>query len=428
MTLLDYTYQLFKDIKEKGVSFSYTLNKKINELSLTNLEINSVKACLKGVINRYYYLKFELKKDLSIEDEELVDYLILGLSYVRYVNNVTVNDVIAFINESENEFVKNVDLEKLVLLYNSLKDVITPIPEKYENNFAKKVSILYSYPEWLVGMLKKHFGGKNTYKSIASSRRNTPINIVINPNSELFELNDPDFRKIEITDSSYEYISKTPLIENQLFKEKKIYVLDAMEELLVEELNPFQGDEVLVIAENKSMLVSTIALKMFNFGKVYYSCGNQESYFNCRKTLDLYNISTVTPFEGDISLVCTHAKEKSLDKVLVIPPNSEFGLIRRKPEILINFKQNSLDSLINNQKEYLLEASKFIKDDGLLIYAAPTLNIKETYNIVRLFIESNPDFEVEKEKMIFPHQYQTSGMYYAKIRKKIRLSEEINND
>ena len=241
----------------------------------------------------------------------------------------------------------------------SLENKVTPIPEKYESIFSKKVSIFYSYPEWLVGMMKKHFGGKNTFKSIASSRRNNPINVCINPACEVESLDENEFNKIAITSSGYEYVSKKPLIENQLFKDKKIYVMDAMETLLVDVLDPFQGEETLVIGENKSMLVTTIALKMYNLGKVYYSCKTPDSYFNARKTFDAYKVKNVIPFEGDISLVCTHAEENALDKVLVIPPNSEFGLIRRKPEIAINFNQSELDGLILTQKEYLKEAIYF---------------------------------------------------------------------
>lgn len=428
MTLLDYTYTLFRGIKEKEYSFSHALNKQIQLLSLTNLETNVVKACLKGVINRYYYLKFEIKKNYGNVEENVFDHLILGLSFVRYVSNISVDDVINFISESENEELKTLDLSKLKEVYLSLKDSVTPIPEKYENNFAKKLSILYSYPEWLVGMMKKHFGGKNTYKSIASSRRNSPINVIVNPNSELLSLNDEEnFKKIDVTSSSYEYLGKD-LLNNELFKQKKIYVLDAMEGLLVDILNPYQGDEVLVISDNKSMLVPTIALKMFNFGKIYHSCNSQDTYFYIRKVLDSYKLKNVIPFEGDISLCCTHAEYNSLDKVLVVPPSSEFGLIRRKPEITINFNQNELDGLIENETKYLLEASKFVKEEGTLVYAVPTLNIKESFNIVRLFLEENKEFVLEKEELIFPYSYQTTGIYYAKLIKRTHTLEEEDND
>ncbi len=423
MTLLDYTYTLFKGIKDKEYSFSQTLNKQVQLMSLSNLEINSIKACLKGVINRYYYLKFEIRNLYGNVNDNLIDYLILGLSYVRYVSNVNVDDVIEFIKESENEELKVLDLEKLYDTYFSLKDNVTPLPEKYENNFSKKLSIIYSYPEWLVGMMKKHFGGKNTYKSIASSRRNSPINVIINPNSDLVTINDDNYRKIELTSSSYEYIGKDNLINNKLFIQKKVYVLDSMEGLLVDIMNPYQGDEVLIISENKSLLSPTIGLKMFNFGKVYHSCNKQDTYFYIRKALDLYKIKNIIPFEGDISLICTHCQYNSLDKVLVVPPNSEFGLIRRKPEIAINFKQNDLDGLIENQSKYLLEASKFVKEEGILVYAVPTLNIKESYNIVRLFLEENKDFVLEKEELIFPYMYQTTGMYYAKMIKRNYILE-----
>ena len=424
MTLLDYTYELFRGVKEKEYSFSNALNKKIQEMSLTSLEVNTVKACLKGVINRYYYLKFEIRKAYGNVEDKIFDYLILGLSYVRYVGHVSVGDVINFIKESEEVSLKELDLEKLEEVYYSLKDNVTPIPEKYENNFSKKVSILYSYPEWLVGMMKKHFGGKNAYKSIASSRRNTPINVSINPASSLEEIEDHNFKKIEGTSSSYEYLGKSPLIENPLFKERKILVMDAMEQVLVDNLDVNQGDEVLVVGDNKSTLLSNVALRMYNFGKVYYACSNQDSYFSARKSLDQYRIKNVIPFEGDVNLVCTHVKENSLDRVLLIPQNSEFGLIRRKPEIVINFKQNDLDSLIENQGKALEEVSKFVKEDGVLVYAVPTLNIKESFNIIRIFSENHPEFVIEKEEMIFPYVNQTTGMYYAKLRKQTNDLEE----
>lgn len=427
MTLLDYAYDLFKGVKQKEYSFTHLMNKKIQEVSLASLEINTIKACLKGVINRYYYLKFEIKNGYGNVDEVLFDYLILGLSLVRYVEKVNVKDVIAFIKDSSNENVKELDLVKLEELYVSLENTVTPIPEKYESIFTKKVSIFYSYPEWLVGMMKKHFGGKNAFNSIASSRRNNPINVCLNPSYEVVDLDESEFRKIEITSSGYDYISKKPLITNPLFVDKKIYVMDAMETLLVDVLNPFQGEEALVIGDNKSMLVTTLALRMYNLGKVYYACKTQDSYFHARKTFDSYKVKNVIPFEGDISLVCTHCEENSLDKVLVVPPNSEFGLIRRKPEIVINFNQSELDSLIACQKEYIKEASKFVKEGGTLVYAVPTLNIKESYNIVRLFLEENKEFELEKEELIFPYIYQTTGMYYAKIIRKTNDVESCNS-
>ena len=333
MTLLDYSYSLFKDIKEGRYSFTFAINKKASEFSLSSSETNIVKACLKATINRYYYLQYEIKQNFPYSSEELIDMLILSLSYSRYVSSITVKDVMNFIKESENSFLNDLDLvlteEKLL----KLKDAITPLDEKTNSNFVKKTAIQYSYPEWLVGMLYKHFGQRRAYKSIASSKKTSPINVVINPKSALFEIVDDDFKKIEFTSCAYEYLGKDSLIDHPYFKEKKIYVMDASEQLVVDVLSPYQGDEVLVIGENKAMLTTTIGLLMNNFGKVYYSSNTQESYFNSLKSYEKYKVKNVMPFEGNIDLVCTHVSNNSLDKVLVIPPNSEFGLIRRKPEI-----------------------------------------------------------------------------------------------
>ena len=427
MTLLDYSYSLFKDIKEGRYSFTFAINKKASEFSLSSSETNIVKACLKATINRYYYLQYEIKQNFPYTSEELIDMLILSLSYSRYVSSITVKDVMNFIKESENSFLNDLDLvlteEKLL----KLKDAITPLDEKTNSNFVKKTAIQYSYPEWLVGMLNKHFGQRRAFKSIASSKKTSPINVVINPKSALFEIVDDDFKKIEFTSCAYEYLGKDSLIDHPYFKEKKIYVMDASEQLLVDVLSPYQGDEVLVIGENKAMLTTTIGLLMNNLGKVYYSSNTQESYFNSLKSYEKYKVKNVMPFEGNIDLVCTHVSNNSLDKVLVIPPNSEFGLIRRKPEILINFRQNQLDSLIEGQKKYLLESSKFVKEDGILVYAVPTLNLKESVKIVHSFLDENQDFELDKEELIFPYKYQTTGIYYAKLHKCLKDVEE-NDD
>ena len=99
--------------------------------------------------------------------------------------------------------------------------------------------------------------------------------------------------------------------------------------------------------------------------------------------------------------------------------------LKKFNESLAPFK-NKIKEFINRYKNQMSdlsikEASKYVKEGGTLVYAVPTLNIKESYNIVRLFLEENKEFELEKEELIFPYTYQTTGMYYAKIIKKTKI-------
>ena len=181
MTILENVHQIFSEVKEKQYSFSYAVNKKVSSLGLSETDLVIAKDTLKSVINRYYFLRSEITDLIDDIESKEADVLVLALAMARYARNVVVNDVINFLRLTKEENNYSFDIDKIEAKFNEIAKNPTPIPEKYENNFVKKVSLLFSYPEWIVGMMKKHFGSKNTFKTISSSRKSSPINICINP-------------------------------------------------------------------------------------------------------------------------------------------------------------------------------------------------------------------------------------------------------
>lgn len=418
MTILDNVHQLFSEVKEKNYSFSYAVNKKVSTLGLSETDLVIAKDTLKSVINRYYFLRSEISDLVENIESKEADVLVLALAMARYARNVVVSDVVGFVKTSKEENGYGFDIEKVETKFNEIAKNPTPIPEKYENNFVKKVSLLFSYPEWIVGMMKKHFGSKNTFKTISSSRKSSPINICINP-MKVDSLPEAEFVKTDVASTSYEYISKSVLVENPLFKHKKVFVMDQMEQLLADELEVNQGDDVLIAGGTHNHLANLLAMKVDSFINVDYACPSETVYLACKKMSEQYEIKSVKAFESDMDLLKTFAEYGKYDKVLVTPPNSELGLVRQKPEILITFKQNELDGLIAGQRIAIKEAGHFVKEGGILIYSVPTLNNKESFNIVNEFIAEDDLFELVEEKLIFPYTHKTSGLYYAKLRKKI---------
>ncbi len=420
MTIIENAYQLFASIKEKECSFSYAINKKINTLNISQQDIVIVKDALKSVINRYYFLKNEISSLVEDKDSKDADILVISLGLARYARNVTVNDVIGWLKEGNEESKYSFDIAKVEELFTKIAKNPTPIPEKYEKNFVKKIALLYSYPEWIVGMMKKHFSTKHTFKTISDSRKSAPINISINPLTFEGTLPEDSFKKTDFATTSYEYIGKSPLVENQLFRNKSLFVMDQMEQLLADELEVRQGEEFLIIGGHHGHLSNLIAMKAYDTCKVNYAAPNEDSYISTKKMKEQFNISSNNCFVcPTLDMVVTHVAYKTQDKVLVTPPNSEFGLIRQRPEILITFKQSELDGLIEGAHKYLEEASKFVKDDGILIYSVPTLNIKESFQIVATFLEKHQEFEMVEEQLIFPYVNKTNGLYYAKLKKKV---------
>lgn len=417
MNILDYSYSLLKGLKNKEVTFSYLVNKKISSTEVDSCFVTPIKDALKALVNRYYFLSWEIKHYLKgvVLEEEVLDYLVLALAFSRYARNIEFTKIESELLDviSKNKY--QLDVNQIVEMLKTLKDQVTSLPEIFNENFLKKISLNYSYPEWLVGMIRKHFGTRNAYKSISASRKTTPISICMN---ELLigEIDHPSFEKTNTTSNSYQYIGNKKLFEEELFMNRKVFVQDQSEQKVVEELKIYQGEKILMIGQFEPSFVINTCIKICDLGKVKVAVENYESLLNVKKVVSKFKFRSFEAFESPINLVCTHT-DGGNDRVIVLPKNSEFGLVRKKPEILLSFKKEEFDLLLQEQYDTLKEASTFVKNDGELDYIVPTLNKKESYLLVREFLNDHPKFGLIEEQMIFPFEYKGEGIYYARLRK-----------
>ncbi len=420
MNLLIKTYDLLKNLKDGKYTFSTLMNKNIDECNLDELDKNYVKNSLKCIVNRYHTLRFQILEEFKTNDEVLLDYLIIGLSYLLFVKGFSKQDLLNQLKEVSDE--KKYDLDMDVI--NSLYDHILEKPYDklvgiYEDNFIKKTALLYAYPEWIVGMVKKQYGSKNAYKSFAATRKSKKdITVCLNPMEDNNEIaKDPSFIKLEYASCAYNYEGSDPLVKVDLFRRKKVYVMDGSEQLLVDVLNPLQSENILIFGDQKAMMAISCAYKMNDFGVVNYFSSDSTSYFDAKTKLKSFGVKSLKVEEATYNLLCTHLDYESCDKVLCMPKSSRLGEVRKYPEILLQLKQSDLDGIIANQKETINEVSKFVKKGGMLIYSVPTLNAKESMHLVHNFLDEHKDFALVEEKMVFPYEYKTSGIYYAKLKK-----------
>lgn len=417
MNIVNYLYNCLQSLKNKEYTFSYLLNKKVNSNELDSNMIIPVKDTLKALINRYYFLCWEIKHYLKgiLLDEINLEYLTISLAFIRYARNI---DSLKIENELFDELKlinSTLDFDKIREMLSELKKNITVLPDVFKDNFSKKVSLNYSYPEWLVSMMRKHFGTKNTFKSISSSRKSVPISICSN-DLLVSELDSTRFEKTNTTSNSYFYIGNKKLYEEEAFIKKQIIVLDQSEQKVLEELKIYQGEKILMIGLFDPSFIINTCIKICDLGKVRVACPTYESYINSKNIVSKFKFRSNEIFESSLKLVCTHS-ENNNDRVIVIPENSELGLVRKKPEVLISFKRERFDELIETQYQTIKEASSFVKNDGELDYIVPTLNKKETYLLVRRFLSENRQFGLIEEQMIFPFDYRGEGIYYARLRK-----------
>ena len=76
MNILDYIYSALVSLRNKEYSFSFLINKKVSPNEIDSKLILHVKDTLKALVNRYYFLAWEIKhylKGVELDEMEL-DY------------------------------------------------------------------------------------------------------------------------------------------------------------------------------------------------------------------------------------------------------------------------------------------------------------------------------------------------------------------
>lgn len=128
----------------------------------------------------------------------------------------------------------------------------------------------------------------------------------------------------------------------------------------------------------------------------------------------------------DAREVKTVFSDASFDRILVDAPCSGLGLLRRKPDIRYHKRPEDFERLPSIQLEILESVSQKVKEWGIITYSTCTILSEENEEVVRLFLERNPNFKaipVEGTDFVndhsdygvtlYPHHFNTDGFFIS---------------
>ena len=125
--------------------------------------------------------------------------------------------------------------------------------------------------------------------------------------------------------------------------------------------------------------------------------------------------TSVIPVCYDSTKLLEKYQEESFDYVLLDAPCSGYGVVRRKPDLLVNIDQKDLDGILSLQKELIDVAVKLVKKQGTLVYSTCTLNKKENESQVEYLLNKYPNFKVVEQRVIFPDEFDSDGFFICKL-------------
>lgn len=387
---------------------------KINELDaklLTNI--------VYGTLSHDKILNWELKQLCEKSPKEQAKVIILmSLYQMHYLDRIP---FFAIINEA-------VDVAKKVggdFMGNFVNAILREAQRKqlvFSKELAKDeyeyLSLTYNMPIWVIKMWEKHYGKEKTLKILQYSIKEAPLSTRVNIHkaSKQQILENNDFSEGKLSKNSLIYNGSQPISTIEEMKKGYISVQDESSQYVVEILDPKENEKVLDMCAAPGSKTQYICELMNNKGKVLALDIHPHRVEIMKKMLNNLNLTNVTCISYDSTKLSEKPKLiESFDKVLLDAPCLGLGVVRRKPDILLNLKAESLDEIELLQDKLLDQAYMMLKEKGVMVYSTCSINKKENDAQITKFLSKHKDMKRVFEKQIFPFEYDSDGFYIAKL-------------
>lgn len=413
-------FEVLNEIYIKKAYANLALNSAISSNDLSVIDRTFLTRVVYGTLQNSILLEYQLNKVTQQKKvkPKMRIVLLMSLYQLRYMEKVpsyaTINEAVEIMKEMDGQQAANFANGVL----RNLNRMEIHLDESMFKTTLEYYSVKYSHPLWLLQMMEKHYGEEITKKICEVNQ--TPPNVAMRVNTlkvsleSMLEL--PYFRRGKLAKYSLIYTAGNSLNDFSYLKKGEVFIQDESSQFVAEFLNPIENSTVLDMCAAPGSKSINLGILMKNTGKITaldLHPHRVKLIDNAVRTMGLSNIETKA-----MDATKVESLEKTYDYVLLDAPCSGYGVIRRKPDILLKNEQGDLDGLIQLQAALLEAAYRVMKNQGTLVYSTCTLNKKENNLQIESFLNRHEDLELVESRQIFPFEYDSDGFYMAKIKRK----------
>lgn len=405
------SFDILYDILKDGAYSNIAVDKGLAEVDSKDKGFTS--RLVYGVVERKLTLDYFIDKHLTSKAKPKVKIILyIGAYQILFMDKVP--DAVAVF-----ETVEIADLIGLSYYKKLINAVLHKIIEcKSELEETDDLSIKYSCPSHLINMWKKMYGEEKTLATLQAINNRPPVFAI--PNRKFVDEGELQYELLdngvecEIYGDVVKINSSFDLSNIKAFKDGLFYIEDYSSYTCAKALNCNEDDIVLDICAapgGKTFTMAQNGAKVYAFDLYEHRV---ELIKKSAQRLELKNVS------ANINDALVYNSEMPIaDKILCDVPCSGFGIIRRKPEI--RYKNlDDIKELPQIQYDILSTSSRYLKNNGRIIYSTCTLNKKENEKVVEKFLNDNINFKLIDKVTVFPSENGGDGFFYA-------IMEKIND-
>lgn len=378
----------------------------LKKLELPEEDQAFISALVYTSLQNYLFLNYQIDNLIRKNTNEEVRILLI-MALAQYFLMNPIPDY-ALVNEHV-ELSKTSGLDGFSGLINKvLKNVIQRGKREEPKDDLDRLSIQTSMPKWILSLLTAQYSFDFAKEYAEYCQKEKPSYVRLNPRRSIDGLQDftEDYNGAKIARSS--------LFQSQHLNEGNLLIQDINSQKVVDYLDLEENLEVLDCCCGPGTKTSQISDLMQNTGQIDGIELHERRSIETRKLLDRWGSTNTKVITSD---VLDFETDKRYDRILIDAPCSGLGVISHKHDLRYHIQPSDLDDLEEIQANILDHTAKFLKVDGILVYATCTLNKKENEKQIQKFLKKHPNYELLEEKTLNPMTTLGDGFYIAQCRR-----------
>jgi len=105
------------------------------------------------------------------------------------------------------------------------------------------------------------------------------------------------------------------------------------------------------------------------------------------------------------------------DKILIDAPCSGEGMFHKKPSMTESWEKTGPEFYSEIQREIICYGADMLKPGGYMVFSTCTFSPLEDEGTIAYFLEKHPEFTLEKEIHLWPHEVKGEGHYVTLLKK-----------
>jgi 16S rRNA (cytosine967-C5)-methyltransferase len=292
---------------------------------------------------------------------------------------------------------------------------------------ADQPGLGYSHPDWLCERWQKRWGAEPFRQLLL--RNNSPpgtfarVNTLRTDAAKLLEQwrnegIEYDFVRRDWFEENlvFELKSHPPLGTLPSFQQGLFYVQDPSTLLAVHELDPQPGESVLDLCAAPGGKTTYVAQLMQNRGRLVAEDLNRIRLELLRENCARLGV-TCAEYVCNSSIAVPELTAQ-VDRVLVDVPCSNTGVMRRRVDLRWRIRPEEIDRVRSAQLELLDDGAAQTRPGGVLVYSTCSLEPEENGGVVKEFLTSHTEFNLERERELLPFADGVDGAYVATLRRR----------